>query len=61
MTISPFFKHLRSSYQSELDDLTSDSEGKDVLKQRLAEKRKELDFLKQMIELSPEMVIKDST
>ncbi|HMS26424.1 MAG TPA: hypothetical protein PKC80_03530 [Burkholderiaceae bacterium] len=56
MTISPFFKHLRSSYQAELDDLTSDSEGKDVLKKRLAEKRKELDFLKQMIELSPEMV-----
>ncbi|MBK7502270.1 MAG: hypothetical protein V9E91_01545 [Burkholderiaceae bacterium] len=56
MTISPFFKHLRTSYQAELDDLTSDSEGKDVLKKRLAEKRKELDFLKQMIELSPEMV-----
>ncbi len=56
MSISPFFKHLRTSYQAELDDLRSDSEGKDVLKKRLAEKRKELDFLKQMIELSPEMV-----
>ncbi len=56
MNISPFFKHLRNSYQSELDDLTSDSEGKDVLKKRLAEKRKELGFLKQMMELSPEMV-----
>ncbi len=56
MSVSPFFKHLRSSYQSEMDDLTSDSEGKDVLKKRLAEKRKELGFLTQMIELSPEMV-----
>lgn len=56
MSISSYFKLLRTSYQAELDDLTSDSEGKDVLKKRLAEKRKELDFLKQMIELSPEMV-----
>jgi len=56
MSISGYFKHLRTSYQAELDDLTSDSEGKDVLKKRLAEKLKELDFLKQMIELSPEMV-----
>jgi hypothetical protein len=56
MSTSAYFKLLRTSYQAELDDLTSDSEGKDVLKKRLAEKRKELDFLKQMIELSPEMV-----
>jgi hypothetical protein len=56
MNISGYFKLLRTSYQAELDDLTSDSEGKDVLKKRLAEKRKELGFLKQMIELSPEMV-----
>ena len=56
MSVSPFFKHLRTSYQAEMDDLTSDSEGKDVLKKRLAEKRKEISFLTQMIELSPEMV-----
>ena len=56
MLISPFFIDLRSSYQSELDDLTSDSEGKDVLRQRLADKRKEMGFLVHMIELSPEMV-----
>ena len=56
MSISSYFKLLRTSYQAELDDLTSDSEGKDVLKKRLAEKRKELAFLKLMIELSPEMV-----
>ena len=56
MKISPFFLGLRSAYQSELDDLTFDSEGRDVLRQRLAERRKELHFLLQMIELSPEMV-----
>lgn len=56
MNISPFFLQLRSAYQAELDDLTSDSEGKDVLRKRLVEKRKELGFLIQMIEISPEMV-----
>jgi hypothetical protein len=56
MSISTFFLELRSAYQAELDDLTSDSEGKDVLRKRLAEKRKELGFLLQMMELSPEMV-----
>ena len=56
MHISPFFLQLRSGYQSEIDDLTSDSEGKDVLRKRLAEKRKEIGFLVKMLELSPEMV-----
>ena len=56
MRTSSFFLDLRSAYQSELDDLTSDSEGKDVLRKRLAEKRKELGFLLQMMEISPEMV-----
>lgn len=56
MSISPFFLELRSSYQSELDDLSFDSEGRDVLRQRLTQKRAELGFLLQMIELSPEMV-----
>lgn len=56
MSTSTFFLDLRSAYQSELDDLTSDSEGKDVLRKRLAEKRKELGFLLQMMEISPEMV-----
>ena len=56
MSTSSFFLELRSAYQAELDDLTSDSEGKDVLRKRLAEKRKELGFLLQMMELSPEMV-----
>ncbi len=56
MTISPFFTDLRSAYQAELDDLRQDSEGKDVLKKRLADKRSEIDFLVKMMALSPEMV-----
>jgi hypothetical protein len=56
MSITPFFRELRSAYQAELDDLTSDSEGKNVLRKRLEQKRKELPFLIQMMELSPEMV-----
>lgn len=56
MKLTAFFHALRSAYAAELDDLTSDSEGKDVLRKRLAEKRRELDFLVQMMELSPEMV-----
>ncbi|MGH6640009.1 MAG: hypothetical protein ACREBY_15605 [Polaromonas sp.] len=56
MSISPFFLELRSAYQSEMDDLTFDSEGRDVLRQRLADKRQEINFLVHMMELSPEMV-----
>ncbi len=56
MSISPFFLQLHSAYQAELDDLASDSEGKDVLRKRLIDKRGELSFLLQMIEVSPEMV-----
>ncbi len=56
MSLSPFFHHLRSAYQAELDDLASDSEGTNVLAKKLAERRKELSFLISMLELSPEMV-----
>ena len=56
MSLSPFFNHLRSAYQAELDDLTSDSEGSNILAKKLAERRKELKFLLSMLELSPEMV-----
>ena len=56
MSISSFFHNLRSAYMAELDDLRTDSEGKDVLRKRLAEKRKELGFLVKMLEQSPEMV-----
>ena len=41
-------------YQAELDDFVSDSEGNgDVLRKRLAEKRNEMAFLLQMMELAP--------
>ena len=56
MSTSSFFYNLRSAYQAELDDLRTDSEGKDVLRKRLAEKRKELGFLVKMLEAAPEMV-----
>ena len=56
MNITPFFLELRSAYQSEIDDLTFDSEGCDVLRQRLSDKRKEIAFLVLMMEASPEMV-----
>ena len=56
MSTSTYFLDLRSVYQSELDDLASDSEGNDVLRKRLTEKRQELGFLLKMIDISPEMV-----
>lgn len=56
MSISPFFHNLRTAYLAEMDDLKFDSDGRDVLRQRLSEKRQEIAFLVQMIELSPEMV-----
>lgn len=56
MSISPYFLDLRSAYQSEMDDLRFDSEGCDVLQQRLAGKRQQIAFLVQMMDISPEMV-----
>ena len=56
MHISSFFLELRSAYQAELDDLTFDSEGRNVLRKRLTEKRQELGFLFQLMDLHPEMV-----
>jgi hypothetical protein len=56
MTITPFFVDLHAAYQAELDDLSFDSEQNHVLARRLADKRQQLAFLVQMIELSPEMV-----
>lgn len=56
MKTSRYFADLRSAYDAELDDLLSDSEGKDVLKKRLAAKRSEIGFLVQMLAYSPEMV-----
>ena len=56
MSISPFFQQLRSTYQAEINDMAFDSDGQDVLQRRLKERRKELSFLLQMMQLSPEMV-----
>lgn len=56
MHVSPFFRNLRTAYLAELDDMRHDSEGKDMLDRRLAERRSELGFLAAMMELSPEMV-----
>ncbi len=56
MSMSAFFRALRSSYQAEIDDLATDSEGRDVLRQRLLEKRGQMAFLTQMMESNPEMV-----
>lgn len=56
MSITPFFMDLHAAYQAELDDLSTDSEGRPVLAQRLQEKRAEIGFLAQMMEFNPEMV-----
>ena len=56
MNLSPAFHHLRAAYQAEMDDLSFDSEGRDVLRHRLADKRKSLDILLQMTDGAPEMV-----
>jgi len=56
MNISPYFRNLRSAYFAELDDLTFDSEGVHILDKRLAQRRKEMEFLVHMLEISPEMV-----
>ena len=56
MSTSPFFSELCSAYQAEIDDLSFDSEGKNVLEKRLKEKRTQIGFLVQMLETNPEMV-----
>lgn len=56
MKMSAFFRALRNPYQAEIDDLASDSEGKNVLSKRLLEKRSQIGFLGQMMEAAPEMV-----
>ena len=56
MKISPFFANLRSAYEAEIDDLAFDTDGRNVLRKRLADKQQGLDFLLQMIQSHPEMV-----
>ena len=56
MKITPFFVDLHAAYLAELDDLSLDSEQNNVLARRLADKRQQMTFLVQMMELNPEMV-----
>ncbi|MES2934513.1 MAG: hypothetical protein V4805_13615 [Pseudomonadota bacterium] len=56
MKLSRFFQNFRSAYDAELDDLRTDSEGKDVLKSRLMQKRAQVPLLMSMIQCNPEMV-----
>jgi hypothetical protein len=53
---SRYFSNLISSYQAELDDLATDSEGNNVLKARLAKKRQQVPQLLMMMDSAPEMV-----
>jgi len=57
MNKSNFFTEISSAYEAEIEDLTSDSEGKSVLAARLKEKRDQLEALVEMLEFAPEMVI----
>lgn len=56
MTLSPYFEELRKAYRAEIDDLQTDSEGKNVLAVRLHEKRSQFASLMPMIAFAPEMV-----
>lgn len=56
MKLSRYFHELMLVYKAELDDLRTDSEGKDVLRHRLKEKREQLPFLLPMMEENPEML-----
>lgn len=56
MSAYAYYLDFLQSYQAELDDLFSDSDGKNVLEKRLAEKRKSFNDILSMIEFSPEMV-----
>ncbi len=56
MTLSPYFEELHSAYRAEIDDLATDSEGKNVLAHRLQEKRSQFTQLMPMIAFAPEMV-----
>ncbi len=56
MKISRFFEDLMPLYKAELEDLKSDSEGKNVLKARLREKAEQLPMLLPMMASNPEML-----
>lgn len=56
MKISHYFSDLRAIYVAEIEDLTTDSGGGDVLKARLREKRAQISDLLPMMETNPEML-----
>ena len=56
MKLSRFFEDLTSVYNAEIEDLKSDSEGKNILKARLREKAEQLPLLLPMMESNPEML-----
>ena len=56
MKFSRYFQELMLVYKAELDDLRTDSEGKDVMRHRLKEKREQLPFLLPMMAENPEML-----
>ena len=56
MKLSPYFNDLSSSYAYEIEDLTYDSGGDDVLKSRLKIKRDQFGSLLPMCESDPVMV-----
>ncbi|MFC0348543.1 hypothetical protein [Undibacterium danionis] len=56
MRFSRYFQELMLAYKAELDDLRSDSEGKDVMRHRLKEKREQLAYLLPMMGSNPEML-----
>jgi hypothetical protein len=56
MKLSRYFADHARRYDAEMDDLVSDSEGKNVLDKRLKEKRSQIDWLVVMMDDSPEML-----
>ncbi|MFZ6752998.1 hypothetical protein ACO0KY_06435 [Undibacterium sp. Dicai25W] len=56
MKLSRFFEDLTSVYNAEIEDLKSDSEGKNILKTRLREKAEQLPLLLPMMGSNPEML-----
>lgn len=56
MKISHYFADLRPIYVAEIEDLTTDSGGGDVLNARLKAKRSQISDLLPMMETNPEML-----
>ncbi|MSQ50843.1 MAG: hypothetical protein EXR28_03030 [Betaproteobacteria bacterium] len=57
MKLSPFFKDLSKTYAYEIEDLTYDSSGVNILKSRLKVKRDRFQDLLPMIAFEPVMVV----